>query len=224
MSYIHPKAYGHIMSNMDKEESSQKKQHRANQSPLTLIVLALLEEHPMHVYGLHKLMLERGQDDLVNIGRRNSVQQVLTRLHRDGYAETVDGDTGRRVVYRITQEGSGLLYDWLRDEIGEPSTEYPRFTAAVSLLGFLSPTMAADLLAARRARMSEDAAGLSDELARGTLLPTVLTLEVDLRLAMIQAEIEWLDRVIARLEAGELSWDLHELLALSTAEDHVEAP
>lgn len=193
-----------------------------NQPPLAALILALLEEHPMHVYGMHKLMLERRLDHLVNIERRNSVQQVLNRLHREGHVETADGDTGRRIVYRITDTGRSLFYDWLRNEISRPRMEYPRFTAAVSLLGLLPPAEAIDLLTARRAELNDTSAHLQEELAQGEPLPEVLTLEVDLRLTTTQAEIDWLDRVIARLESKQLTWDRADLLALSTADEHAE--
>lgn len=190
-----------------------------NQPPLAALILALLEEHPMHVYGMHKLMLERRLDHLVNIERRNSVQQVLNRLHREGHVETADGRTGRRIVYRITDTGRTLFYDWLHTEISRPRTEYPRFTAAVSLLGLLPPAEAIDLLAARRAELNNASAHLQEELSRGEFLPEVLTLEVDLRLTTTQAEIGWLDRIIARLESKQLTWDREDLLALSTADE-----
>lgn len=214
----HEQAQGSETTKTTQSSEPQSK----NQSPLAMMILALLEEHPMHVYGMHKLMLERGQDRLVNIERRNSIQQVLSRLHRDGCVETVDGDTGRRIIYSITDLGRSLLYDWLRAEISRPKTEYPRFTAAVSLLGLIRPSNAATLLAARRQRLIDDAAHLRCELTQGESLPAVLTLEVDLRLTTTQAEIEWLDRVIAGLESKDLSWERDDLLALSTAHDQAD--
>lgn len=200
-----------------KRKTAPTESQTKNQPALAALILALLEEHPMHVYGMHKLMLERRLDHLVNIERRNSVQQVLNRLHREGHVETADGKTGRRIVYRITDTGRALFYDWLRTEISRPRTEYPRFTAAVSLLGLLLPTEAIDLLAARRAELHDASAHLQEELAQGKFLPEVLTLEVDFRLTTTQAEIDWLDRVIARLDSKQLTWEREDLLALSTA-------
>lgn len=171
----------------------------------------------MHVYGLHKLMRERGQDELVNIERRNSVQQVLTRLARDGHVETVDGDTGRRITFRNTDSGSALLFDWLRSELCRPNPEHPRFTAAVALLGFLRPAEARSLLADRRSRLDEEIARLGRQLARGESLPRVLTLEVDLRLATLRAESDWIGHLIGQIDSGDVTWDPDELLTFSTA-------
>ena len=182
-------------------------------SPLSFVLLALLAEQPMHVYGLHKLMLERGHDTLVNIEQRNSVQQVLDRLRRDGHVEVVpSGDTSRRVVYRTTDAGRDLLFDWLRHSVAQPRREYPSFPVAVSLIAFLPPGEARALLAERRAAIGHEIDSLVAAQRAGEALPSVLTLELDLALHLNRAEAQWLDRTIDRLATGTLAWHPDDLL------------
>src|SRR5699024_9856887 len=111
-------------------------------SPLSLVVLALLREHPMHVYGLHRLIRERGQDRLVNVEHRNSVRQTVERLRRAACVEVDEMQSGEgpvRTVYRITTAGSDLLDEALREAVATPRSEYPVFPVAASLLALFSP-------------------------------------------------------------------------------------
>ena len=171
----------------------------------------------MHVYGLHKHMLERGHGSLVNIDRRNSVQQVLTRLDRDGYVTSAPPEGGRRILFAVTEAGRGLFLDWLRTEVARPFEEHPRFPVAVSLLGYLPPREASDLLSSRRADLAVTAEERVRELEEGGGLPRVLLLEVELKLALVRAELTWLDRVLEGLRDGTLIWDPDELRALAAS-------
>lgn len=199
----------------------------SRRSPLSFVVLALLVEQPMHAYGLHKLMRERRQDALVNIERRNSVQQVLDRLQRDGFIEVVPqtgATTRRRIVHRVTEDGDRLLHDWLRTTIAEPRPEFPSFPVAISLAAFLDPTTLAELLEGRRTRVRHTIEREQQTLAAAApALPAILLLENDLGLAQLHAELEWLERTVERLRSGELDWDRDALVAASRAGEHLES-
>lgn len=189
-------------------------------SPLALLVLALLCEHPMHVYGLHKLIRERGQDTLVNVEHRNSVRQAVERLIREGRAEVDEVQSGagpQRTVYRVTEQGRGDLQGWLRDLLSAPRREFPVFPVAVSLLSFLSPEEAAELLKLRRGVLQgahSDLDARNREAA--THLPTIFLVEVDLQLRLLEAEIGWVDTTLTRITSGDLTWDTAALLENTT--------
>jgi DNA-binding PadR family transcriptional regulator len=181
-------------------------------STLGLVVLALLEEAPMHVYRMHELIRERGKESVVNVAQRNSVYQTIERLVRAGLVEveaTTKGE-GRpeRVVYRNTEAGTATLRAWLADMLRTPAREFPEFPAALAFLALLAPREVTKLLEARRtSRQSELAAFEKDSAATLAMgLPRLFLLEDDYRIAMLRAEIAWLDPVLADLRAGELTW------------------
>ncbi len=197
---------------------------RQRRSPLSFIALALLCEHPMHAYGLHKLMRQRGQDELVNIERRNSLQQALERLHRDGYIEVVPdaAPASRRVVYRATAEGWDLLLGWIRDTIARPHPEYASLPAAVSLIAFLPAEEATTVLDRRRTLLGQLIEEKEAARKSGSHLPEVLLLEVDLNLTLWRAELSWLDDVARRIASEALTWDTTALLEGSAAAEFLD--
>lgn len=180
----------------------------------------------MHVYGMHKLMLERGRDNQVNIGRRNSIQQVVDRLLRDGYIE-IDTDLGahhpRRTIYRPTSAGRALLLEWLRDGLAVPQREYPDFPVVVSNLAFLTPDEVVDLLVRRRRALEEKLGRLRGvHTLSAHALPAVLLLESTLDISMTEAELDWVNRMVGRIRTGELVWKPGEPIAGSTAAEHLD--
>ena len=190
----------------------------ALRSPLSLVVLALLFEAPTHPYRMQKLIQERGQDRLVNVKSRNSIQQTVTRLERDGLIASREperpGGYPQRVVYALTEAGRDALHETLHELLARPSDEYPRFPAALAFAAILSPGTTADLLRDRRERLAAtlDAERASARSAAARL-PAILLIENDYVRAMREAEIGWLDRTLDALESGRLTWSTEELLA-----------
>ncbi len=187
-------------------------------SPLSFVVLALLFEEPMHSYRVHKLISERGKDRVVNVGQRNSVQQALQRLDREGLVEVQekqqDAKYPERVIYRITYSGRDALFGWLEHMLAAPATEYPQFPAALAFLALSSPDEAAALLQRRR----DGLASRADEQARQLdhrpeFLPRIFVIEDEYTLAMLRAEICWLDSVLAEIKDSTLAWSPEQLLA-----------
>ncbi|MFC7404953.1 PadR family transcriptional regulator [Georgenia alba] len=188
---------------------------REFRSPLSLVVLALLREHPMHVYGLHRVIRERGQDRLVNVEHRNSVRQTVERLQRAACVEVDEMQSGEgpvRTVYRITTTGRDLLDEILREAVSTPRREYPVFPVAASLLAFYSPPEVAELLAQRRAVLVDQRAELELSLKESPGLPGILVVESELQVGLIDAELAWIDGVTARISSGDLEWDTAALI------------
>src|SRR3954447_20118486 len=107
-------------------------------SPLGLIVLWLLFQKPLHVYGMQKLIEAEGKSRVVNVRSRASLYQAIDRLVRLGLVE--GAETVRvagypdRTVYAITDDGRDVAREWLRAMLRDPGDEFPDFIAAVSLL------------------------------------------------------------------------------------------
>ncbi len=181
-------------------------------STLGMVVLALLQEAPMHPYRMHELLKQRGKTSVVNVAQRNSVYQTLSRLVRAGLVEVheTSKDEGRpeRVVYRPTETGRATLRAWLEEMLSKPAREFPELPAALSFLMLLAPREVERLLAARiaaqRTRLEASEKAGREVMAAG--LPALFLLEDAYREAMLRAEIAWLESTVRDLRKGTLTW------------------
>ncbi|MDI6097767.1 PadR family transcriptional regulator [Actinoplanes sp. NEAU-A12] len=179
-------------------------------SPLATVLLALLVEAPMHPYRMQQVIKERGQDQLVNVAQRNSVYQTLERLVRERLVRPggTSREAGRpeRTVYEVTEEGAATLRRWLLEMLPEPAREFPEFPVALAFLPTLSPTETREMFQRRIEALTGRLAAIEAQAPPG--LPRLFLLEDEYRAAVLRAEIDWLDRVVADLGDGSLTWDL----------------
>ena len=189
-------------------------------SDLTAVTtLGLLAERPRHPYEIQRLIRERNKTFVKGLPR--SLYHAIDRLLAAGLIEI--GDTSRegrrpeRTTYRVTEHGREALETWLTELLSVPDFDEPtRYSAALSLIGYLSPQQA---LAALRARLL----ALDLELSGGTarmqgmrpILPRLFMLEEEQRLAGVRAEREFTAAIAAELEDGTLGWDVQELRRLA---------
>src|SRR5438094_864554 len=98
-------------------------------SPLTMVLLTLAAEKPMHPYRMQALIKERGKDQIVNVAQRNSVYQTIDAMVRGGllaiHATARAERRPERTLYEITDEGRRTLASWLRAALSIPAPEYP---------------------------------------------------------------------------------------------------
>jgi DNA-binding PadR family transcriptional regulator len=180
-------------------------------TPLSLAVLRLLRERPMHPYEAHQLIRDRAVDRVIKV-RPGSLYHAVERLHRLGLVAPVEtGREGRRperTVYAITEAGHDEYMANLRDLIRHPQEEYPVFAAGVEMLRTLDPDEAARLLEQRATALEAGLAAHEQVLAslakRG--LPRTATLEVEFCQATRRAELAWVRQLIEDIRSGEISW------------------
>lgn len=178
---------------------------------LTLAVLELLGETPMHPYEMKQTMQERGMQRAIPL-KQASIYDTVERLTRAGYIEPVEtnreGRRPERTIYRLTKSGADELDTWLRHLLEQPTREYPHFGAALMFLGALRYKEDAIKVFEGRARAIEAEIASVDAILRGvpTDLPRLFTIEDEYTQAMRRAELEWLRRTIAELKDGTLEW------------------
>lgn len=179
-------------------------------SVLALVLLSLLAEEPMHPYRMHEVIKERGKDRIANVSARNSVYQTIDRLLRAeliAVRETArDERRPERTVYEITATGRDALRTWTADMLTSPANEYPEFPAALASLMVLSP---ADVTAGLEKRAADLAASLAADragLAAVPELPRLFLLDDEYGIAVREAELKWIEGVLAALRSGELTW------------------
>ncbi|MFE9321123.1 PadR family transcriptional regulator [Nocardia sp. NPDC052278] len=187
-------------------------------SPLAMALLGILHLEPMHPYAIQRRIKEWGKDKVVNVAQRAALYKTIGRLQEAGLVTV--RETGRdqqypeRTVYEITDAGRAACATWLAEMIGEPRNEYPEFPAALSFLMLLGPEGARTELERRaksvRAKLAEMDADATQ--AAAMQLPRVVMLEDEYQRTVTEAELRWLDAVIADLAAGALTWSRESLL------------
>jgi DNA-binding PadR family transcriptional regulator len=179
-------------------------------NPLALAVLTQLSERPMHPYEMASTMRERGKDLTVKLNY-GSLYTVVDALQRAGFIaarETErDGRRPERTVYEITEAGAAEARDWLRELLGKPVKEYPRFLAGLTFMPVLPPEEVMDLLRERNAHLEEEIRSIKSDLRLARTgsqshppLPRLFVIEGEYVLAMREAELRWVGKLIHDLE------------------------
>lgn len=196
---------------------------KARSNPLALAVLALVFERPMHPYEMAATLKHRHKHESIKLryGTLYTVIELLTSRGLIRPKETSrDGKRPERTVYALTPAGRDLLRSWLSDLVAQPAKEFLQFEAALSLLPVLPPDEAVELLRERGRRLSENltqmqalAGHLSSmtlgELAEpnqdvpapllGQKFPAIFMVETDYRLALLKAEIDFVNDLVRRI-------------------------
>src|SRR5262245_54768806 len=131
---------------------------RRRGNPLALAVLACLSEQPMHPYEMAATMRTRGQDSSIRLNY-GSLYGVVETLLKRGLIEEQEvmreGRRPERTVYRITDDGTTELEDWMAELLGTVAKEFPQFEAGLSLMAVLTPERVVGLLDQRVGKLHE---------------------------------------------------------------------
>ena len=178
---------------------------------LALAVLSYLSRTPMHPYELGRLLREHGDARSVKY-TPSSLYMVVGQLERAGLiaaeGPSREGRRPERTVYALTDAGRAELGDWLRELVAEPRHEYPHFVTALSLIGALGPDEVVELLTRRLASLAAvrgETRAMVDETLAGGVHPLFLV-EEDYRLALLDAEIAFVEGFITRITDPETGW------------------
>lgn len=176
---------------------------------LALAVLGTLAERSMHPYEIASVLRRRGKEHSIQINW-GSLYTVVQNLEKHGFIEVSGtdrhGNRPERRIYRITEAGREEVEDWMRELIGAPEKEYPRFEAALSMAGLLPPDEVLRLLEERLLALDETAAEEQHTLAElSEVLPRVFLVEGEYHVAMVKAEAAWIRSLIKEIRDGTLS-------------------
>ena len=177
-------------------------------TPLAISVLALLRERPMHPYEMHQLLLERHLDEFIKV-RAGSLYHTVGRLEREGRVERTgtqrEGNRPERTTYRLTPAGEVAVRGWVLDRLANPVREYPVYPYALTEAHNLTAQEAVGALSQRCERLAAElirALGLLE-----TDKPMVYRIGGQLRVALIEAELDWTRDLIGRIERKDFPWD-----------------
>jgi DNA-binding PadR family transcriptional regulator len=178
---------------------------------LALAVLSYLTQKPMHPYELGRTLREHGDARSIKFNH-GSLYMVVHQLEKAGYVveqeTTRAGGRPERTVYAITDAGRKEQQDWLRELVEMPQHEYPQFVAALAFIAALPPEDAVELLGRRLRRLATqrtEIRGLVDTTLAAGVHPLFLV-EEDFRLALLDTESEFIQRLIKQITHPETGW------------------
>jgi DNA-binding PadR family transcriptional regulator len=191
------------------EREMAKKRKVANL--LALAVLSYLTMRPMHPYELSRTLRDNGDARSIKF-THGSLYMVVQQLAKAGFVAeqgtSREGQRPERTVYALTDAGRDELRDWMRELVAEPGHEYPRFVAALSLIGALPPGQVVTLLRTRLDRLAEQRAEIrtliDGALAEG--VPGLFLVEEEYRLALLDAEVAFVTRFVDQITDPKTEW------------------
>lgn len=176
-------------------------------SPLSLAVLTLLFERPMHPYEMAQTLKNRGKEQSIKL-RYGSLYTVIESLERDGLIApkeiSREGKRPERTVFAITEQGRDALEIAMSDLLAQPVKEYPQFEAALSLMPVLPPDRVVPLLKKRLIALKTEQSAVTTgiEEAKRMGLPPLFVVETNYRLATLDAELRFVTQLVADIEGG----------------------
>ena len=182
----------------------------ARLTPLGVAVLALLSEGDMHPYEMIRLMHFRRDDRLVTI-TNGTVYHTVGRLQKAGLIAEVgvdrDGNRPERTTYTQTDAGAAAVLEWVRREL--PRVDRPaEFRVALAEVHGLDREEAIELLHVRRTALAASLGSLEDgqrhALQKG--VPEQYLIEIDRELALLRAELAWMDTMLPRIADPDFAW------------------
>lgn len=182
----------------------------ARSNPLALAVLVCLLEAPMHPYEMAQTLRSRAKEESVRLNY-GSLYAVVESLERRGMIrarETVrEGRRPERTIYEITEAGTLEASDWLTDLLSIRNKEFPSFMAALSFLPALPPN---EVLQALKHRLNAleiqlvKIRGVERAAHEEMGLPRLFGLEGEYETALLQAERDFVRKLVDEIESGSL--------------------
>ncbi len=163
----------------------------------------------MHPYEVAQTLRFRAKHESIRLNY-GSLYSVVDALEGKGLIrarETIrEGRRPERTVYEITDDGEVELIDWLSDLVASPNKEYLQFEAALSFIAVLPPADAVMLLN-QRVQVLEMTLAQHRGVHRAAEekgLPRLFLLEDEYMSRLLEAELDWVRKLVEDIEAGSL--------------------
>jgi DNA-binding PadR family transcriptional regulator len=193
-------------------------------SPLALSILTLLDERPMHPYEMASTMRDRHHDMFIRLNF-GTLYHTVEVLERDGWIVPIErekeGRRPERTIYQLTESGHEVLLRWLSELLSKPMREYPHFAAGLMFMHHLAASEAAVNLRDRTGSLDAHIAKLKHVLAelRERGLTRLSLIEVEHKIAMLEAERDWVRKLEKEVTEGKLEW----VVGIDSADEKVRS-
>jgi DNA-binding PadR family transcriptional regulator len=163
---------------------------------ISLALLGLLLDHPMHPYEMHQHLLQAEALGLVWHLKQGHVYALLAKLEDAGYLESTTEPQGTRPprkVLRLTEEGRSTFATWVSTPVQHGRDFRVEFLAKLFFAARDGTHAVTSLIAGQRAACSGWISALAHEMEA---LPTARRydrLVLQFRLSQLEAIQSWLD-------------------------------
>jgi DNA-binding PadR family transcriptional regulator len=197
-----------------------------------LMLLGLLAEHPMYGQQIREV-IEMHHDAFASFIKKPTMYYQLDRLVAEGFLEVrseavqapgpglahQDVALREREVYYITEAGRQRFVSLLREALQAYEPGPSVIEAAVFFIDQLPPAEAVRLLEARRERLVRARSHVNEQMATMHEQDEAHQIVNDHTMSLLDAEIGWLERTIARLSSSRHAPRKQEHTILKTNAD-----
>ncbi len=172
-----------------------------------LAILGLIVEMPRHGYEIERCIVERGMRDWTEIGF-SSIYYILNKLEGAGWLHSQMYNSGNkplRKVYTVSESGLEIIRQAVRQRLIEPRPHSADFDLALAYLAVLDVREYRTILEERRQGLLSVYNNVQKKWEHdgGDRLPLHVGALFSHSLAIIQAELAWLDGFMADLNKKE---------------------
>jgi len=174
-------------------------------TPAELAILSVVAERPRHGYEIEQVIKERDMREWTEVGF-SSIYYLLKKLEKTGLVEGQPEEGGRgpaRRVYRVTPAGAEAWRAALLGALSQPQRCYPPLQLGLAGLPALAPAEAAAALEQYRGALAARLAHVRGRQQKQAPLPFYVDAMFDHSTALLEAEVAWAERLIARLGQEE---------------------
>jgi DNA-binding PadR family transcriptional regulator len=168
-----------------------------------LAVLSLVAEQPRHGYQIEQVIEERGMRDWTEVGF-SSIYYLLKKLEGKGLVQgrLVEAERGpARKVYQATQAGREAYRTAVLDALTVPRRWYSTLLLGLSSLPLIPRDEAAAALRQYRDAQIARRDYVQGNWERQRPLPTFIDAMFEYSLALLGAEIRWVEEFVGGMEA-----------------------
>ncbi|SEM17612.1 PadR family transcriptional regulator [Nonomuraea pusilla] len=174
-------------------------------SSTRVLILGCLLDGPMSGYGVRRRLEVMGADGWASVAF-GSIYHGLGKMADEGLLEVVESGRGGKTVYALTEAGRQEFHRLLLISWHEVKPVVDPFQVAVTFIDKLSKQEILDGLHARAARLRTNVETIGHIFGVKHHYGAPRHVNENLRLtqAMYQAQLDWVENAIPRVEADEL--------------------
>lgn len=168
-----------------------------------LAIISLLAEEPRHGYEIEQIIEQRGMREWTEIGF-SSIYYVLKKLEGNGWIQVEREDSigqgpGKK-VYHLTGQGRNIWHDTSLEMLRAPQKSFLPLNIGLANLPGLGLDESLAALKDYRHDLEEWISHIQARAALEFNQVEHVQIMFDLSITHYQAELDWLDRTITRLE------------------------
>lgn len=172
---------------------------------MRILILGVLLDGPMNGYGVRRRLEAMSADVWASIAY-GSIYHGLGKMADEGLLEIVEGSKGGKGVYAMTDAGRQEFHRLLLKAWHEVKPVIDPFQVAMTFMDKLEKQELLDALYGRmtQLKMGVETMGHIIDLKHHHGAPDHIRENLLLTRAMLQAQLDWVEKAAARVEADEL--------------------